>query len=95
MSIRIICVNKAGGYHDDPHEAISRLGWLEDGKSNSGFMSRVEMHDWIRQGGIAYVQVGFAKAYLEARTNQYGTKYVRTTPDGTTADNLLSLPECA
>ena len=95
MSIRITCINKAGGYHDDPHEAISWLGWTEDGVTNSGRTSRDQMHDWVAKGGIAYVQSGQNRANLEARVSRAGTKYVRTIPDGTTSDNLLRLGECA
>ena len=36
MSIRITCINKSGGYHQDPHHAISHLGWVEDGQGRQG-----------------------------------------------------------
>ena len=94
MSIRINCVNKADGYHDDPHESISWLGWTGDGTGKSGKMSREAMHDWVGQGGVAYVQALQNRANLEARVSRFGTKYVRTIPDGTTSDNLLRLMEC-
>jgi hypothetical protein len=59
MSIRITCIKKAGGYHEDPHEAISTLGWVEDGSGNRGSMSREEMYVWIKdKGGEAYVLAG-------------------------------------
>ena len=35
-----------------------------------------------------------SKAYLEALETVGGTKYVRTKPNDTGRDNLLSLPEC-
>jgi len=28
MSIRITCITKAGGDHENPYVAISRLGWV-------------------------------------------------------------------
>jgi hypothetical protein len=96
MSIRITCINKAGGYHEDPHEAISHLSWIEDGTGLASKWTRIEMYDWIHdKGGDAYVQAGTARAKLETRISSRGTRYVRTKPDHTTSDNLLRLPECA
>lgn len=95
MSIRITCINKAGGYHEDPHEAIQWLGWVEDGTGKQGKMARESMHDWIKQGGQAYVASGSTRVRVVAETNSRGTKYVRTVPNYTTSDNLLSLRECA
>ena len=95
MSIRITCINKSYGHHDNPHEAINILGWIEDGTGKTGRFSRVEMYEWIEGGGKAYVRDRFGNiAYLMTATSSRGTKYVKTIPDGTTADNLLSLGEC-
>jgi hypothetical protein len=95
MSIRITCIKKAGGYHEDPHEAISTLGWVEDGSGNRGSMSREEMYVWIKdKGGEAYVLAGSSRAFLVTAISRYGTRYVKTRPDTTPADNLLRLPEC-
>ena len=30
MTIRITCINKDGGNHENPNVAISHLGWTED-----------------------------------------------------------------
>jgi hypothetical protein len=30
MAIRITCINKSAGYHQDPHHAITNLGWVND-----------------------------------------------------------------
>jgi len=95
MSIRITCINKDSGYHDNPHLAINNLGWIEDGTGKSGKWTRIQMYDWIKNGGKAYVKDSNGDiAYLEALTNNYGTKYVKTIPDFTKADNLLNLNEC-
>jgi hypothetical protein len=28
MTIKITCITKSGGNHENPYEAISRLGWV-------------------------------------------------------------------
>jgi|SRR5215208_8105071 len=96
MSIKITCINKQQGYHEDPHHAISQLGWLEDGTGKSGKSSRLEIYDWIKdQNGVAYVTDGYGnKAYLITKVSRSGTKFVQTVADGRETNNLLNLPEC-
>lgn len=95
MSIRIICINKSGGYHNDPHHAISYVGWVEDGTGKTGKNSRLEIYDWLKGGGEAYVLDGQGnKAYVATRENQNGTKYLQTYADQVWTDNLLALAEC-
>jgi hypothetical protein len=95
MSIRITCIKKDGGNHENPHLAISLLGWRNEQTNESNFSTRVQMYDWVRNGGIAVVidRLG-NRAQLEAVLTPLGTKYVRTRPDRTLTDNLLSLQEC-
>jgi hypothetical protein len=96
MAIRVTCISKAGGDHDNPHVAISNLGWVEDGTGLTGNWTRLQMYDWIKdQNGYAYVQdaTGNAVRVGTAETAN-GTKYVRTHKDQTWTDNLLALPEC-
>ena len=95
MSILITCINKDSGNHENPHTAISNLGWIEDGSGKVGNTSRDQMHDWIKGGGQAYVKDARGDvAYLTAEVSSRGTKFVKTRPDGTKADNLLTLKEC-
>lgn len=35
MAIRIICIKKANGDHENSYVAISHLGWIEDGTNKS------------------------------------------------------------
>jgi hypothetical protein len=97
VAIRIRCINKARGWHDDPHSAISNLGWINETTSNSGKSTRLEIYDWLKQNSnnSAYVidRAG-NKAYLYTRENSAGTKFVQTYADKVWTDNLLSLPEC-
>lgn len=95
MGVRVTCVNKSNGYHQDPHHAITRLGWVNDQTSETGFSSREEMWDFVNRGGQAYVRDGSGRvAYLRARTSSNGTHYVQTEADGVLTDNLLYLGEC-
>jgi hypothetical protein len=96
LTIRITCINKSGGYHADPHHAIERLGWVEDGTAKTGDNTRLEVYDWIKdQKGSAYVLDSRRnKAYVGTRENAHGTKYLQTYADQVWTDNLLALPEC-
>lgn len=96
MTIRITCIKKSGGYHDDPHHAISDLGWTNDQSSETGTSSRLQVYDWIKnQNGVAYVRDARGnQARVGTREHANGTKYVQTYADGAWTDNLLALPEC-
>jgi hypothetical protein len=96
MSIRIMCINKSGGYHADPHHAISHLGWVGDGTSKTGKNTRLEIYNWIKdQNGTAYVLDSRGnKALVRTREHSNGTKYLQTYADQVWTDNLLALPEC-
>lgn len=95
MAVRITCIKKAGGNHENPHVAISSLGWVNEQTNEKGNSTRDVMHDWVKGGGQGYVRDAKGDvAYLIAEVSPRGTKFVKTKPDGTKADNLLSLPEC-
>jgi hypothetical protein len=97
MSVKITCINKDGGYHQNPHEAISHLGWIEEATNSSGKSTRLEMVDWIEnKSGVAYTKDELGNvAYLIVKTSTSGNKYVQTIADSKETNNLLSLPECA
>ncbi len=96
MAIRITCINKSGGYHADPHHAISHLGWTADENGKTGKNTRVEIYDWIKnQSGVAYVLDSRGnRARVGTREHANGTKYLQTYADQVWTDNLLALPEC-
>lgn len=96
MTIRITCIKKAGGQHENPHVAISDLGWVTDETGVSGRSTRLEVYEYITQkGGRVYVKDSAGnKAYLVGKISPRGTKYVQTQADGISSDNLLKLPEC-
>lgn len=95
MSIKITCINKSGGDHEDPHHAISDLGWTNEQSGEQGKSTRLAVYDWIKQGGVAYVYDGKGnKAQVRTREHKNGTKYLQTYADGVWTDNLLARPEC-
>jgi hypothetical protein len=96
VAIRITCINKSGGYHADPHHAISNLGWVEDVTGKTGKSTRLEIYDWIKnQNGVAYTLDSRSnRANIGTRENASGTKYLQTYADKVWTDNLLALPEC-
>ncbi len=96
MSIRITCIKKDGGNHENPHIAISTLGWKNEQSGETGSSTRLQMYDWIKnKGGEAYVHDRYGNTVkVGTAETSYGTKYVRTYADRTWTDNLLSLPEC-
>ena len=95
MALRITCINKSGGFHSDPHHAISNLGWVNE-SGQPGKSSRQQMYDWLKnKNGQAYVvDKNGNKASVFPRENAYGTQFVQTAADRVWTDNLLALPEC-
>lgn len=79
----------------NPYTAIESLGWVEDSTNKTGNTGRVEMYDWVKNGGNAYVKdsKGNAAKLIHMEIS-LGTKYVKTVADETQTDNLLHLPEC-
>lgn len=94
MSIRILCINKAGGDHANKHEAIEYFGWIDEGSGKQGKASRADMVKFLEDKGVAYVKEGGSTAFCGVRTSVNGLKFVQTYSDGTYNDNLLSLMEC-
>lgn len=96
MTIRITCINKAHGYHQDPHHAIENLGWINEATGEKGKSTRLEIYRWLKEkNGHAYVTDRAGnRAFVYPKENTSGTKYVQTYADNVWTDNLLSLPEC-
>jgi hypothetical protein len=95
MAVRITCINKDNGDHENPHIAIQRLGWINPENNETGSSTRIEMFKFLQQGGTAFVQDARGiRAHLVAKTSAHGNPYVQTVADQTPSDNLLRLPEC-
>jgi len=86
MSKQVTCINKADRYSSN--ERISHIG---------GTWGRITEDEAIRQiknGTESYhVRVGVNDVKIIV-ASRLGTEYLKTERDGTTADNLLSLPDC-
>jgi len=96
MSIRITCISKDSGNHENSHTAIFSLGWINELDGTSGTSTRIQLYDWIKhQSGVAFVRDhAGSQAQVGVAVTERGTKYVRTYRDRVWTDNLLSLPEC-
>jgi hypothetical protein len=96
MEIRITCINKDNGNHDNPYEAITHLGWINPENNKTGKSTRLVIYDWIKdENGYAYVQdASGKKVKVITAISPKGTKYVKTEANHTEQDNLLSLKEC-
>lgn len=94
MSIRITCIKKSGGHHQEPHEAITALTWVNEQDGSRGNSSREQMYEWVKNGGQAFVVFGATRVQVVTAETSWGTRFVKTRPDHTIRDNLLSLSEC-
>lgn len=95
MSVRITCISKSYGYHENPYTAITYLGWKNEHNGETGKSTRLEIYNWIEKSGVAYVKdsKGNVANLITAKTIS-GTRYVKTKADDVKSDNLLMLPEC-
>lgn len=78
----------------DADRRISGIGGeLED--AVPWFLDIDDAIEWITDGAKFYVDgLGGARIYLEVATAASGTRYLKTTTDSTTPNNLLELPSC-
>lgn len=96
MSVKITCIKKDNGNHENPYVAIMSMKWLDEADQKSGTSTREEMYKFVKDGGLAYVKDAAGnEAKLLAETTDKGTKYVKTVADDVKSDNLLKLKECS
>lgn len=91
MASQIKCITKPNAHSS--HEAITHVGGA---RSNGGYfyITRTECANDIRTNRESYfVQVGNDKVDVIAY-EKGGVWYIKTKPDSTLRDNLLSLPPC-
>jgi hypothetical protein len=96
MAVRIICIKKDEGNHENPYVAIEHLEWINERINVKGVTDRTKIYDWIKEeNGEAYIIDQFGnKTYLIPEVSPQGNKYVKTADDET-VDCLLALPHCA
>jgi hypothetical protein len=93
MPSQIKCITKPHPHSD--HEAITHVGGNRDNGNGAYFyITRQQCADDIRLKRESYfVHVGTNTIAVEAY-ERGGNWYIRTKPDNTQRDNLLSLPQC-
>jgi hypothetical protein len=93
MASQITCITKPDRYSD--HEAITRVGGVR-GNGTTFNITREQCADDIRLKRDSYfVQVGRDKVDVIAYQRSVGGPwFIKTTPDATKKDNLLSLRDC-
>ena len=95
MSVKITCIKKDNGNHENPYAAIISMNWIDEDTKDTGQSTRLDMYEFVNGGGEAYVRDASGnKAKLEAKVTVNRTKYVKTIADDVKSDNLLRLPEC-
>ncbi|MEO3407394.1 DUF3892 domain-containing protein [Mucilaginibacter sp. CAU 1740] len=95
MAVKITCIKKANGDHENQYVAISSMSWINEYTEVTGTTTREDMYQFIYEGGEAYVEDAAGnKAQLVACISAKGNKYVKTEADSMTSDNLLKLKEC-
>ena len=88
-SAQIKCINKDP--REDPHHSITHVGGYTDKQwkiTKEAAIQYIERGDWS-----FFTLVNGRRAEVMVAIHQ-GRKYLKTTADGDTPDNLLSLPEC-
>jgi len=95
MAIRIICIKRNEGIHENPWLAINYVEWINERVNVNGITEREKIHDWIKDlAGVAYIIDKHGnKVPVEPAVSPKGDKYVKTADDET-IDCLLSLPDC-
>lgn len=92
MASQITCITKPD--RDNTHEAITRVGGVRGGVNFN--IAREQCADDIRLRREEYfVHVGGYRIGVTAYQNHVnGPWFIKTQPDATKKDNLLSLPGC-
>jgi hypothetical protein len=89
---KIICIHKPDV--NSTHEHITHIGYLDA----NGNRTIITVEDAIRRIDINskefYVDSPFGTAYVEVARHLGHRPYIKTYPDRTQKDNLLSLPQC-
>lgn len=89
--VQVSCINKSDRYN--PHERIKNIGGINADRTRWKF-TQAQAIGYIESGTYSFfVSVGgYTTDVIIAVHN--GNKYLKTNPDATGKDNLLSLPEC-
>lgn len=84
MATQITCIVRDGADPDHRIDSVGGSGWT---KSEDTVIREIEA------GSEYFVEVNFQRVTVVVEERE-GRKYLRTNPDQTTENNLLSLPNC-
>ena len=91
VSNRVTCITKPRPH--SPREHITHVGGVNP-QGGTWYNTRQEVADMIDSGKYNFhVKVGTYDVPVRTYI-LHGVKYLRTAPDDTTKDNLLSLDQC-
>ena len=90
---RVSCITKRGD-HYDAHERISAIGGVNANKS-SWKLSEDKAIKYIEDGTYEFYVSANGKAVDVIIATHNKRKYLKTTADGYSPNNLLNLPECS
>jgi hypothetical protein len=93
VSRRVECVNKPTN-RSNPHQRITHLGGYWGPYGTRAKVTEDEAIRDIENDWYKYHVVAGGRDVNIFVSSHNGHKYLRTTSDDTTKDNLLSLPEC-
>jgi hypothetical protein len=93
-NVQVSCIRKRD--RQNPHERIEGLVGVHGGQRwympEEDIIAELERPDAVRQWNF-YTSVNGITAWVVVAVHN-GRKYLKTTADTTTRNNLLSLPEC-
>lgn len=87
------CIKRDTG-SDDPDACINAIGGLYSNRERWFFSLQAAIEAIESNTHRFYVIVDGKSAYVEVAISAKKNKYLRTIPDNTRRNNLLSLPEC-
>jgi Protein of unknown function (DUF3892) len=88
---KVTCITPDGADNDHAIDGLGGIGpdnirW-NDTKDNVWNFVTTGQHSF-------YTEVNNRRASVLAKVNNYGTRYLTTSPDGYSGNNLLGLPGC-
>lgn len=90
MPNRINCITKPHSHSELEH--ITHVGGVNP-QNGRFYITRDEVIAYIKKGTTFHVVAGGYKIPVEIATRN-GVEYIKTKPDATKKDNLLSLSQC-
>ncbi len=76
-----------------PHRLVEIDEIFLDGCANPGFFKKADVHDFLKANPHSIKVDIYPNPYLIPATSSLNEKYVRSTPNDSTHDNLLDLPK--